>query len=128
MATEQSYKSDPAAREITRRQFLRLTGAAAIGATLAGSGCTTKSATSGRRQASGPGSNQAYLAVAHGGDPAAITKAALTALGGIERFVTSYERFCGGSSGYRLHHRSFHLDKFLLIESMLYCLYYLAPH
>ena len=75
--------------KLTRRQFLRLTGAAAIGASLAGSGCTTESATTGRRQASEPVGDQAYLAVAHGGDPAAITKAALAALGGIERFVRS---------------------------------------
>ena len=75
--------------KLTRRQFLRLTGAAAIGATLAGPGCKTKSATTGRRQASEPVGDQAYLAVAHGGDSAAITKAAITALGGIERFVRS---------------------------------------
>ncbi len=34
-----------------------------------------------------PPSDQPYLAVAHGADPAAITEAALRALGGIERFV-----------------------------------------
>jgi uncharacterized protein (DUF362 family) len=36
-----------------------------------------------------PSNDQAYLAVAHGDDPAATTKAALAALGGIERFVKS---------------------------------------
>jgi uncharacterized protein (DUF362 family) len=36
-----------------------------------------------------PNSDQAYLSVVHGADPAAITKAALDALGGIERFVKS---------------------------------------
>jgi len=40
-----------------------------------------------QRQAPAPTGSQAYLAVAHGGDPAAIVKAALTSLGGIERFV-----------------------------------------
>jgi uncharacterized protein (DUF362 family) len=34
-----------------------------------------------------PGSGQAYLAVVHGADPAAITQRAIAALGGIERFV-----------------------------------------
>ncbi len=36
-----------------------------------------------------PSTDQAYLAAAHGEDPAAITEAALKALGGIERFVKS---------------------------------------
>ena len=36
-----------------------------------------------------PKGNQAYLAVAHGDDPKAITRAALMAIGGIERFVRS---------------------------------------
>jgi uncharacterized protein (DUF362 family) len=75
--------------KLTRRQFIRLTGAAAIGAALGNSACTTKSAPSGRRQASQPVGGQAYLAVAHGGDPTAITKAAIAALGGIDRFVRS---------------------------------------
>jgi len=38
-------------------------------------------------QPSEPAADQAYLAVARGGDPAAITETALRALGGIERFV-----------------------------------------
>jgi len=75
---------------LTRRQFLKLTGAAATGVALLGAGCTAQPAeTTGRRQPSAPSSNQAYLAVARGGDPAAITKAAIGALGGIERFVHS---------------------------------------
>ncbi len=36
-----------------------------------------------------PGPGQAYLAVAHGEDPEAITRAALNALGGMQRFVKS---------------------------------------
>lgn len=40
-----------------------------------------------RSQPPSPTADQAYLAVARGPDPAAMTQAALTALGGIERFV-----------------------------------------
>jgi uncharacterized protein (DUF362 family) len=72
---------------LTRRQFLKLTGAAAAGAALFGPGCTGQPA--GGRQPATPTGDQAYLAVARGGDPAAITKAAIAALGGIERFVRS---------------------------------------
>lgn len=75
---------------LTRRQFLKLTGAAAAGVTLFGAGCTPQpTATTGRREPSAPTGDQAYLSVARGADPAAITKAALAALGGIERFVRS---------------------------------------
>jgi uncharacterized protein (DUF362 family) len=72
---------------LTRRQFLKLTGAAAAGAALFGPGCTGQPV--GGRQPATPTGDQAYLAVARGGDPAAITKAAIAALGGIERFVRS---------------------------------------
>jgi uncharacterized protein (DUF362 family) len=72
---------------LTRRQFLKLTGAAAAGAALFGPGCTGQPADG--RQPAIPTGDQAYLAVARGGDPAAITKAAIAALGGIERFVRS---------------------------------------
>jgi uncharacterized protein (DUF362 family) len=75
---------------LTRRQFLRLSGATAAGVALLGTGCTAQPAqNAGRRQLPAPTSDQAYLAVARGGDPAAITKTAITALGGIERFVRS---------------------------------------
>ncbi|MBE9507743.1 MAG: DUF362 domain-containing protein, partial [Chloroflexi bacterium] len=75
---------------LTRRQFLKLTGAAAAAVTLFGPGCTAQPPeTSGRRQPPGPSGDQAYLAVSRGGDSAAITKAAIAALGGIERFVRS---------------------------------------
>lgn len=40
-----------------------------------------------KKQPTEPSGDQAYLAVARGQDPAAITEAALKALGGIERFV-----------------------------------------
>jgi uncharacterized protein (DUF362 family) len=76
-------------RRLTRRQFLKLTravaGAAAAGAAFLGPSCTPQS--TGRREPPGPTADQAYLAVARGGDPAAITRAAVDALGGIERFV-----------------------------------------
>lgn len=77
---------------LTRRQFLKLTGAAAASATIFGAGCTAQPSpgeTTGRRQAPAPTGDQAYLAVARGGDPAAITQSAIAALGGIERFVRS---------------------------------------
>ncbi len=81
--------------DLTRRQFLKLASAAAAGLALAGPGCTARPggdaqpASSGRRQPPAPTGDQAYLAVARGADPAAITQAALAALGGIERFVKS---------------------------------------
>ena len=77
-------------KKLTRRQFLKLTGAAAASLTLLGPGCTARPAeTTGRRQPPAPTGDQAYLAVARGGDAAAITKTAISALGGIERFVRS---------------------------------------
>jgi uncharacterized protein (DUF362 family) len=74
-------------RRFTRRQFLKLTGAAAAGLVLFGAGCTPPASEAARRTPPDPTGDQAYLAVARGGDPAAITKAALAALGGIGRFV-----------------------------------------
>lgn len=75
--------------KITRRQFLILTGAAA-GATILGVGCTTQPIeTINREPPPAPTGDQAYLAVARGADPAMITRRAIDALGGIERFVRS---------------------------------------
>jgi len=73
---------------LTRRQFL-LTGAATAGIALLGTGCAAEPAqtSNGRRGVTTPAGNQAYLSVARGGNPAEITKQALAALGGIERFV-----------------------------------------
>jgi uncharacterized protein (DUF362 family) len=71
---------------LTRREFLKLTGIAAAGLTLLENGCSPQ-AGQGKRQAPTPTGNQAYLAVARGSDPAAIVKAALASLGGIQRFV-----------------------------------------
>jgi uncharacterized protein (DUF362 family) len=75
---------------LTRRKFLKLTGAATAGVALLGSGCTAQSGSATeRRQPPAPTGDQSYLAVARGADPAAITKAAIASLGGIERFVRS---------------------------------------
>jgi uncharacterized protein (DUF362 family) len=75
---------------LTRRKFLKLTGAATAGVALLGSGCTAQpSSTTERRQPPALTGDQSYLAVAHGADPAAITKVAIASLGGIERFVRS---------------------------------------
>jgi uncharacterized protein (DUF362 family) len=77
--------------QLTRREFLKLTGLAAAGLVLLETGCSTHgqkgSGSAEHRQPPAPTGNQAYLAVAHGGDPAAIVKAALASLGGIQRFV-----------------------------------------
>jgi len=71
-------------KRLTRREFLKLTGAAAAG--LALYGCGRQSGPT-PRVAPTPLAAQPYLAVARGADPAAITRAAVAALGGIERFV-----------------------------------------
>jgi uncharacterized protein (DUF362 family) len=99
------------ADKIDRAQFLRMAGAAAGLAVLAGAGCgsqtqptpasttapspangpsTPEAATSPspKASASRPTDGPAYLAVAHGEDPVAITAAAVAALGGMERFVS----------------------------------------
>lgn len=73
---------------VTRRELLRLAGVAAAGMALAGQGCASPAGSpAGRQPPAEPGEGQAYLAVCRGSDPAAITRAAIVALGGIERFV-----------------------------------------
>jgi uncharacterized protein (DUF362 family) len=75
---------------LTRRRFLGLSGAALAGMALVGPGCASQSTEgSGRRQPPAPTADQAYLSVARGADSADITRRALAALGGIERFVQS---------------------------------------
>lgn len=97
----------------TRRDFLRTSLIAAASLSLAGAGCSGPAATPAAQQSPAntplpavtkpvepmptpvpvskeppaPASDQAYLAVMHGADPEAITKAAIAALGGIERFM-----------------------------------------
>jgi uncharacterized protein (DUF362 family) len=74
----------------TRREFLKLASSAAAGAAVFGVGCTsTPAETLSRPSAPAPTGGQPHLAVARGADAAEITKAALAALGGIERFVRS---------------------------------------
>ncbi len=77
---------------LSRRQFLKLSGAAAAGLALCAAGCGpggSSESTAPRPSPAGPAGDQAYLAVARGADPEAITRAAIAALGGIERFVRS---------------------------------------
>lgn len=62
-----------------RRDFIRITGAAAAGVALTGS-------VSGKPPAAS--SKSPDLAVVHGASPAAITRAAVDALGGIRRFIS----------------------------------------
>ena len=72
-----------------RREFIKRTSLATAGLALLGAGCArqepapadTEPATSAATSA-----NQAYMAVIHGSDPAAITQAAILALGGMKRF------------------------------------------
>ncbi|MBN1427265.1 MAG: DUF362 domain-containing protein [Anaerolineae bacterium] len=101
-------------KKLSRREFLRLSGAvgAAAGWAMLGTGCsdplpmaspqqagatqpssrsidaTQDAVASPTRQPTMPTSDQAYLAVARGEDPAGMVNAALAALGGIERFVS----------------------------------------
>ena len=80
---------------ITRRSFLMSAGLTGVGAALSVAGCapsttgTPVAAENGPNgaAANGPTGDQPYMAIVHGPDPAAITKAAVDALGGIERFV-----------------------------------------
>jgi uncharacterized protein (DUF362 family) len=77
--------------DLSRRRFVRLAVAAGLGAALTSCG--------GQRSPSpddevaptstAPVGDHAYLSVARGTEPGAITRAALAAVGGIERFVTS---------------------------------------
>jgi uncharacterized protein (DUF362 family) len=84
-------------REINRREFVK--SLVALGATTLGAGgllaqaaCSPGPEKTGglaRKPSLGPVADQAYLAVARGGNPAEITQRAVAALGGIERFVNS---------------------------------------
>jgi uncharacterized protein (DUF362 family) len=68
---------------MTRRQFMALTGTSVAGLTLLGSGCAAEP----RRRDVSPTNEAAYLSVVRGADPAEITRRAVAAVGGIERFV-----------------------------------------
>lgn len=107
-------RSDPVKKgkrmkPITRRQFLKWMGAAAGGALLWNSGCAVKTATPTQNgtmatqpvvsttevsptttaKAISTPSPTSYLSVIHGSDPDAITRAAIAAIGGMERFIKS---------------------------------------
>jgi uncharacterized protein (DUF362 family) len=69
---------------LTRRQFVQLVAAAGLGSAL--SSCGSEAPPTPPPAPTPPG-DAAYLSVARGEDPTAITRAALAALGGIERFV-----------------------------------------
>jgi uncharacterized protein (DUF362 family) len=77
--------------QITRREFLKVAGVAAAGMALLAAGCSSQPAETGQPRGlpPEPTGDQAYLGVARGSDPAAITQAALSAIGGIGRFVKS---------------------------------------
>ncbi len=76
-----------------RRELFRRSALSAAGLALLGSGCLPSQRSGGglpQDQKSGapaPTGNQAYLAIAHGTDPAGMVRAALGALGGMGRFV-----------------------------------------
>ena len=82
-------------RDCTRREFLKIAGLAAAGASLAAAGCGSQPAADppqdGRLSPapSAPGGKRAksVLSVARHGDPAELTAAAVAALGGMDAFV-----------------------------------------
>lgn len=71
--------------KINRRQFLKWATAAVAAVT---AGCAAETAQN-RRLLPDPSGDQPYMAVARGEDAAEITRRAVAALGGIERFVQS---------------------------------------
>jgi uncharacterized protein (DUF362 family) len=75
--------------QITRREFLKISSMVSIALALSGVGCSPQAQkpTTVQRKAPTPTGDQAYLAIAHGSDTAAIVKAALDSIGGIRRFV-----------------------------------------
>ena len=76
--------------DLTRRQFVRLAVAAGLGTALTSCGGQEIQTPDETRSASPtPTGEYAYLSVARGAEPKAITRAALAAVGGMERFVKS---------------------------------------
>ena len=75
-------------RKITRRNLLKYGSYTLAGLLLGNTACSSSiSNASPRPTSAGPNGDQAYLSVAHGSDPVAMTKAALAAIGGMGRFV-----------------------------------------
>ena len=74
--------------DLTRREFVRLAMAAGLGAVLTSCGNQeSPPPVESAHSSATPTTDQAYLSVARGEEPKAITRAALAAVGGIERFV-----------------------------------------
>ncbi len=73
--------------QVNRRWFLKGLAAAVAAGGLAA--CAAQSTAPARREPPAPSGDQAYLAVARGEDAAEITRRAVAAIGGIERFVRS---------------------------------------
>lgn len=74
-----------AGRWFTRREFVRLLAAASLGASIAA--CGEQPSTQ-RLPPAPPKGSEPYLAVARGPDAREITRAAMAAIGGMERFVS----------------------------------------
>ena len=75
---------------VSRRKFLKLAGLTGIGAALSAAGCKPAEgpdAEPAEGSDAEPAVDPVYLAVVHGAEPAAITEAAIQAVGGIGRFV-----------------------------------------
>ena len=70
--------------QVTRRDFIKMAGMAGIGAALSATACKPDETPSEAKVAV----DAAYMAIVHGADPAAITEAAVNAVGGISRFVS----------------------------------------
>ena len=82
--------------DVTRRDFIKIAGMAGVGAALSSAGLLAaackpeKAGPQADPQAdpqAGPPAGAAYMAIVHGADPAAITRAAVEAVGGMARFV-----------------------------------------
>jgi uncharacterized protein (DUF362 family) len=77
-------------QSLTRRQFMRLIMVGGLGAAVTSCGGEELSKPQqGIQEAPAPTGDSAYLAVARGPDPRAMTRAAIAAIGGMGRFVRS---------------------------------------
>ncbi len=82
--------TDNGRKAVTRRRFVRLVMAAGLGAAVTScGGKTVPEPQRGPQEALTPPGDSAYLAVARGPDPELLTRTAIAAIGGIERFVRS---------------------------------------
>ncbi|MBN1641161.1 MAG: DUF362 domain-containing protein [Anaerolineae bacterium] len=74
--------------DLTRRTFLKLAGLASVGAAAAASGCGAPTEGAPTPGAALEDYRGPYMVIVRGADPAAITEAAVAALGGMARFVS----------------------------------------